>query len=63
MKLQNKTGTGKAEKKAVFAPLISKLIKAGGGNASEVNCAGSTTSSGTSKLGALKLKNITEEIT
>ena len=58
MKSQNKTGSGKADKKATFAPLISKLIKAGGGNSSEMSCAGSTASAG-----ALKLKNLTDEIT
>ena len=57
MQSQNKTGSGKAEKKGAFKPLISKLVKAGGGNASQPNCGGSTSSAG-----ADKLKNLTQEI-
>lgn len=58
IKNQNKTGSGKAEKKGDFAPLISRLIKAGGGNASDLQCSGSSTGAG-----AMSIKNITDEIT
>ena len=57
IKSQNKTGSGKADKKGLFKPLISKLIKAGGGNASDLSCAGSKVGDG-----AKNIKNLTDEI-
>ena len=50
MKTQNKTGKSKAGKKGIFGPIMRRLIKAGGGNASSLTCGGSTNSSGAQKM-------------
>ena len=54
MKSQNKTGKNKAGKKGIFGSMIRRLVRAGGGNASNMACSGNSTSSG-----AETLKNLT----
>ena len=57
MKVQNKTGKSKAGKKGIFGSVIRRLVRAGGGNASNLSCSGNTNSSG-----AEKMKNLTSSL-
>ena len=54
MKSQNKTGRNKAGKKGIFGLMVRRLVRAGGGNASNLTCSGNSSSSG-----AETLKNLT----
>ena len=58
IKTQNKTGKSKAGKKGIFGSVIRRIVRAGGGNASNLTCNGITNSSG-----AEKLKNLTTLLT
>ena len=50
MKTQNKTGKSKAGKKGIFESIIRRIVRAGGGNASNLTCNGKAKSSGAEKL-------------
>ena len=58
MKKQNGTGESKAGKKTVFGPVAQKLVSAGGGDKSNLTCAGSNITQG-----AKQLKNLTDVLT
>merc|ERR1711892_728039 len=47
---QNKTGGSKSGKKGLFAPIVQRLIEAGGGNRSNLSCNGNYTNSGAKQL-------------
>merc|ERR1712130_661464 len=53
MTKQNKTGGNKSGKKGLFAPIAFKLVDIGGGNKTNMSCAGSTTSDGAKQLANL----------
>jgi len=53
----NKTGGNKSGKKGLFAPTLRRIVKAGGGNKSDLQCSGSSNSSG-----AKQLKNLTDTL-
>merc|ERR1712127_37910 len=53
----NKTGGNKSGKKGLFAPPLRRIVKAGGGNKSDLQCSGSSNSSG-----AKQLKNLTDTL-
>ena len=55
MTKQNGTGDSKAGKKGVFGPVAQKLVSAGGGDKTNLSCAGTTDTSG-----AKQLKNLTD---
>ena len=57
MEKQNGTGGNKSGKKGVFAPTARRLVDLGGGNKSELSCAGRTDNNG-----ALQLKNLTDTL-
>ena len=57
MEKQNVTGGNKSGKKGVFAPTARRLVDLGGGNKSELSCAGRTDNNG-----ALQLKNLTDTL-
>ena len=57
MEKQNLTGGKKSGKKGVFAPTARRLVDLGGGNKSELSCAGRTDNNG-----ALQLKNLTDTL-
>ena len=57
MKSQNKSGRNKVGKKEIFGSMIQRLLRAGGGNASNLTCGGNSTSSG-----AETLKNLTSNL-
>ena len=50
---QNKTGGSKAGKKGLFGPLVARITEAGGGNSSNLSCAGTTGSPGARQLANL----------
>ena len=50
MKVQTKTGKSKAGKKGIFGGVIRRLVRAGGGNVSNLACSGETNSAGAEKL-------------
>merc|ERR1719412_1988570 len=52
---RNKTAGNKSGKKGLFGPALRRLADAGGGNKSNLSCAGSTTSAG-----AIQMKNISD---
>ena len=54
MKRANSTVDNKSGKKGIFGPTLRRIVKAGGGNKSNLQCSGSSTSKG-----ALQLKNLT----
>jgi len=53
MTKQNSTGGNKSGKKGLFAPIAFKLVDIGGGNKTNMSCAGSTTSDGAKQLANL----------
>ena len=55
MTKQNGTGDSKAGKKGVFGPVAQKLVSAGGGDKTNLSCAGTTDTPG-----ANQLKNLTD---
>merc|ERR1712071_286472 len=57
IKRSNKTGSNKSGKKGLFGPTLRRIVKAGGGNKSDLQCAGSSNSSG-----AKQLKNLTDTL-
>merc|ERR1712071_324209 len=57
IKNANKTGGKKSGKKGLFAPTLRRIVKAGGGNKSDLQCSGSSNSSG-----AKQLKNLTDTL-
>ena len=57
MKSANKTVDNKSGKKGIFGPTLRRIVKAGGGNKSNLQCSGSSTSKG-----ALQLKNLTDTL-
>merc|ERR1711892_643114 len=50
MTKQNKTGGSKSGKKGLFAPIVQRLIEAGGGNRSNLSCNGNYTNAGANQL-------------
>jgi len=46
----NSTGAKKKNKKGIFAPIATKVIDVGGGNASDLSCSGNKTNAGAAKL-------------
>lgn len=50
IKRANKTGGGKSGKKGLFAPTLRRIVKAGGGNKSDLQCNGVSNSSGANQL-------------
>ena len=57
MKSANNTVDNKSGKKGIFGPTLRRIVKAGGGNKSNLQCSGSSTSKG-----ALQLKNLTDTL-
>ena len=57
MKRANSTVDNKSGKKGIFGPTLRRIVKAGGGNKSNLQCSGSSTSKG-----ALQLKNLTDTL-
>merc|ERR1712071_144436 len=53
IKRSNKTESNKSGKKGLFGPTLRRIVKAGGGNKSDLQCAGSSNSSGAKQLKSL----------